>query len=211
MGPVGALLLAAGESRRMGTLKALLQWRDTTLLRHQVLTLQQAGLSPIVVVVGHRAPEMESHIANLFGVQTVHNPHYMEGKTTSIKAGLELLDSRDLKALLVLNVDQPRSFKTIAKVVAAHQSRHASITIPSHKGKGGHPVVFSAALLEEIKAISEDTQGLKAVVRRYESEVLRVDMDSDEVLLDLNSEAEYRRALETYGQDPQPPAKNQAR
>ena len=85
MGPVGALLLAAGESRRMGTLKALLPWRDTTLLRHQVSTLQQAGLSPIVVVVGHRAPEVESHIANVSGVQTVHNPHYMEGKTTSIK------------------------------------------------------------------------------------------------------------------------------
>ena len=199
MGRVAALLLAAGESSRMGGPKALLPWRGTTLLNYQVSTLRQAGLSPIIVVLGHGAQELEPHLKGAPGVKLVFNPRYRRGKTTSIKAGLEVLCASEMEAILVLNVDQPRTLETIAAIVGEHRRNAPLITIPTYRGKSGHPVVFSVALLEELMEISEDTQGLKAVTHGHKEDTRHVEIDSSEVLLDLNTEEDYRCALEEYG------------
>ena len=199
MGRVAALLLAAGESSRMGGPKALLPWRGATLLRYHVSTLHQAGLYPIIVVLGHGAQELEPSLKGAPGVKLVFNPCYHRGKTTSIKAGLEVLCASETESILVLNVDQPRTPVTIGAIVGEHRRSASLITVPTYRGKGGHPVVFSVALLEELMEISEDTQGLKAVTRGHKEDTRMVEIDSPEVLLDLNTEADYRRALEEYG------------
>ena len=199
MDRIGALLLAAGESSRMGEIKALLPWRGTTLLEYQVYLLQKACLDPIIIVVGHRHQELESLVGNNPKIRCVYNPHYPQGKTTSIKAGLAALQPSETEAILVLNVDQPRSPETLAHIIEAHHHHNAPITVPTHGGKGGHPVVFSSQLLGELMEISEETQGLKAVVKKHEKETVRVEVNSSEVLLDLNTEQEYQRALEQYG------------
>ena len=194
MGRVGVILLAAGQSRRMGELKALLPWRDTTLLNYQVSILHRANLTPIVVVLGHGATKLEAQLKGVPEVQLVFNPTYRHGKTTSIKAGLEVISRFDLDAILVANVDQPRSLETITAIVSDYSHNTPLITIPTYRSKRGHPVVFSVDLIDEIRSISEDDQGLKAITRGHINDIRYVEMNNPDVLLDLNTEEEYTRA-----------------
>ena len=88
MAAISAILLAAGESKRMGTMKALLPWKGSTLLEYQVTTLMDAGVSEICLVVGHKHKEVSNPVNGNSGLKLFVNDNYMEGKTTSIKAGL---------------------------------------------------------------------------------------------------------------------------
>ena len=81
----------------------------------------------------------------------------------------------------------------------APQGHSWLITIPTYRDKAGHPVILSTSLIDELMQISEDTLGLKAVVRRHEEETQRVPMDSPEVLIDLNTPEDYRSALKMLG------------
>ena len=213
MEDVAGLLLAAGQSTRMGEPKALLPWHGIPLLEHQLSTLALADISPVMVVLGHQFERLESLVRGRAGVQCVHNPDFRHGKTTSIKAGLHALQgaldsstppSSDVASVLVLSVDQPRSTDTIRRIIEEHHrppeagpldSSHR-ITVPTYDGKGGHPLVLSMSLMGELLEISEETQGLKAVVRRHLNETRRVGVDTPEILLDLNTPEDYRDAME---------------
>jgi molybdenum cofactor cytidylyltransferase len=190
-----ALLLAAGESRRMGQSKALLPWQGASLLLYQVTALKDAGIDRVVVVLGHQAQCLRPILEGQERVSLVFNPDYLQGKTTSIKAGLKALEASDLATLLVLNVDQPRRPETIRYLLQQHQSGHALITIPTYQGKGGHPIVLAPALLDELLLINEETQGMKAVAQRHKAHTQRVEMESPEVLWDLNTPEQYHEAL----------------
>ena len=196
MAAVIAILLAAGESRRMGQLKALLPWQGTSLLKHQVASLRAGGVDRVVVVLGHRSDELKAELAGIEGVAWQLNPDYLQGKTTSIKAGLSTLGTEQLDALLILNVDQPRNADVIRSLLKEHLSRGSLITIPTHNGKGGHPIILSLSLLDELREIDEETYGIKAVVQRHLDATRRVEMDTPEVLWDLNTPEEYQRVLE---------------
>ena len=191
-----AILLAAGESSRMGQLKALLPWRGQTLLEHQVAALRDGGADGVVVVLGHRSDELSPLVRGKEGIFWTVNPHYLQGKTTSIKAGVSTLDPRAVGDILLLNVDQPRSADDVSHVLSVHRAHDYWITVPEYKGKGGHPIVLSAALLPELLSIDEETQGIKAVVRRRPELVNRVPIDNPELLLDLNTPEQYRAAVE---------------
>ena len=192
-----ALLLAAGESRRMGRPKALLPWQDTTLLAHQISILLQGGASKVVVVVGHQAEKLKPIINDWAGVSWVLNPDYAQGKTTSIKIGLDALEPEKLKTILILNVDQPRSSETIQYLLQLHRESNKLITIPTYQGKGGHPIVIDPSLLSELKSISEETLGVKAVIREHPDSTQRVESGNAEVLWDLNTPQEYQTALDS--------------
>ena len=190
-----AILLAAGESRRMGSLKALLPWQGSTLLAYQIASLRQAGVEPVVVVLGHQAGRLKPEVEGKEGVIWRVNPDYRQGKTTSIKAGLNVLDPGRPSAILILNVDQPRSAETIGSLLLQHRQGGRSITIPRYRGKGGHPLVLDSALLEELKSIDEESLGVRAVVRRHQDATLLVEMDTPEVLWDLNTPEQYQAAI----------------
>jgi len=199
MADTAAILLAAGESRRMGRLKALLPWRGTTLLAHQVSALREAGAGRVVVVLGHQVELLVPVIEGRSGVTWALNPDYAQGKTTSIKVGLNALGPKDPGAVLILNVDQPRSPETIRDLIRRHYAGGSLITIPTFRGKGGHPIVVDPALLPELRSISEEALGVKAVVRAHEGSTRRVEMATPEVLWDLNTPGEYREALTAEG------------
>lgn len=189
-----AVLLAAGESSRMGQLKALLAWRGTSLLAHQLNSLREAGVQRIVVVLGHRAEQLQPLLEGREGVTPVVNPDYRQGKTTSIKAALEALEPESTAVLLILNVDQPRSAETIRFLLQEHRSASHLITIPTYLGKGGHPIILDLSLLQELRSIDEETQGIRAVVQRHQDSTQRVEVPYPEVLWDLNTPEEYQAA-----------------
>jgi len=199
MADVVAILLAAGESRRMGQLKALLPWQGVSLIKHQVASLRAGGVDQVVVVLGHRPDELKSELGDTAGVSWQLNPDYLQGKTTSIKVGLNALGTDQLQALLLLNVDQPRSAGVVRFLLEDYLSQGSLITIPTHNGKGGHPIILSPTLLDELRGIDEETFGIKAVVQRHLEDTRRVEMDSPEVLWDLNTPEEYQKVVSAQG------------
>lgn len=197
----------------MRTLKALLDWQGRPLIIHQIVALREAGAGEVVVVLGHRAPELQARIgANrevyaAGNVRCVINSDYAQGKTTSIKAGLRALapepnsnpesgsnSGSGSGPILFLNVDQPRSAGVIRQVLDAHCDGGALITIPTCNGKGGHPVAVSRELRGELLAISEATQGMRAVMNRRRAATRRVELGAPELLWDLNTPKQYRAA-----------------
>ena len=195
MAGIAAILLAAGESSRMGRSKALLPWQGKTLLAHQISALRQGGVDRVVVVLGHRPDTLRPVVQGHEGASWVVNLDYAQGKTTSIKAGLNALGPGELSVILILNVDQPRSASTIRDLVQRHRDNGGLITIPTHGGKGGHPILLDPVLLPELKSITEETLGVKAVVRAHENQTHRTEVATAEVLWDLNTPEEYEAAL----------------
>ena len=212
-GPTGApftsaVLLSAGVSRRMGTLKALLDWDGRSLIIHQIVALREAGADEVIVVLGHRGDELQARIGanrevyQAGNVRCATNPDYALGKTTSIKVGLGAIDSAigDAGTILMLNVDQPRSAPTIHQVLDAHRANpDALITIPTCRGKGGHPTAIDRALLPEMLDIDEATQGMRAVTLRHQNATQRVELGVAELLWDVNTPEQYRATLLAAG------------
>ena len=194
---ISAILTAAGESRRMGRPKPLLPWRGTTLVEHQIGALFEGGVSEVVVVVGHEADAVLAQVAHT-GARCVVNPDYLQGKTTSIKAGLRAV-SADADAVLLLAVDQPRTASIIAEVVTAHVRGDALITSPRYQGHGGHPLIFAASLRPELARITEAKQGIREVFQAHRDSVQEYALDDAMIRLDLNTPGVYEDAVRRYG------------
>ena len=197
MPQVWAILLAAGESSRMGQLKALLPWRNTTLLEYQLHSLLEAGVNQIAVVLGHDADRLKPVVDSVDNASWVMNPDYLLGKTTSLKTGAAALSGQPVSDVLLLNVDQPRNVDTVRVLLERHLASSYRITIPTHGGKGGHPILISAELLPELADIDEESQGLKAVVRRHADATERFEIDDPSLLWDLNTPEQYQKALDS--------------
>ena len=211
-----AILLAAGASRRMGTLKALLDWQGQPLIIHQIVALRRAGAAEVVVVLGHRADELQARIGvnsavyAVGGARCIVNGDYARGKTTSIIAGVSSIaasDATDPPAqsdgpIILLNVDQPRRAGVIRRILDAHRrSPDALITIPTCGGKGGHPIVVSRTLRPELLALTEATQGMRALTERHQARTQRIELDAPELLWDVNTPEQYRAALAAAAAD----------
>ena len=181
----------------MGQSKPLLPWRGVTLVEHQIHALLNGGVSEVVVVVGHEAGAVAAQVSET-SAHCVVNADYLQGKTTSIKAGLCAI-SPDADAILLLAVDQPRTDAIVSAVVRAHISANALITSPRYQGHGGHPLIFSASLREELARISEEKQGIREVFQAHRDSVQEYEMDDPMIRLDLNTTAAYEDALRRYG------------
>ena len=197
MAGISAILTAAGESKRMGRPKPLLLWHGRTLVEYQTATLREAGLSEVVVVLGHEADSIRPYITGP-GVSSVVNPDFRLGRATSIKAGLRSADP-DAEGILLLGADQPRPAHIISAIIDSHARERALITSPRFDGRGGHPLVFAASLRPELEAISEETEGIREVFRVHRTHVNEVVMGDPIVCLDLNTPDEYEEAKARYG------------
>lgn len=191
---VSAILLAAGESTRMGDLKALLPWQGRPLIAHQIAELLAAGVAEVIVVTGHAADRIAPHLPADPRVREAFNADYRTGRSASVRAGLAAIDP-GAADLIILNVDQPTARGIIHRLIGAHQAAGAPISVPTRAGKRGHPPIFNRALAPEIAAIDEATEGLKRVVRTHAADLQPVEIDSPLVTLNLNRPAEYAAAV----------------
>ncbi len=191
-----AILLAAGESTRMGSPKPLLDWFGAPLVQRQVEALLEAGVTDVYVVTGHRAYEVQAAIRGEHA-HRVLNPHYRLGKTTSIKAGLAELPP-DADPIVLLAVDQPRPAWLIREVIEAHLAGDALITMPEYLGRGGHPIVFAGSLRVQLDNISEETEGIREVIRAHTDQTARLAVDTPLARLDLNTPGALKAAREVF-------------
>ena len=193
---VAAILLAGGESTRMGVPKPLLEWGGYTLIEYQLAQLKGPPLDRVVVVLGHRADDVLPYVRGA-GAQAIVNELYAEGRASSLRVGAAALPD-DTKAVLILNVDQPRPHDVIARLVDVHRHSGSLITVPTFEEKRGHPPVLDGSLLPELRAVNEATQGLRAVIARHEADVTELAFETAAVLLDLNQPQDYQQARASY-------------
>ncbi len=191
----------------MGQLKALLPFQGSSLIEYQVRSLKKAGVVRTMVVLGHDISQLSPLLEGVSGVEWVNNPDYRQGKTTSVKAGMGALQDAATEAagILVLNVDQPRTPECVRHIMEQHVGQQHGrgapclMTIPTYRGKGGHPIIFHPSMVPEVMEIEEGDQGLKALVRKHEDRTLRLETDNPEVLFDLNTAEDYQAALAHFG------------
>ncbi|MBI2762102.1 MAG: nucleotidyltransferase family protein [Chloroflexi bacterium] len=196
------ILLAAGLSSRMGQTKPLLPWDGRTLIAYQVAQLHEAGVGDVVVVVGHDAGRVAA-AARSAGARVVVNRRYLEGRAGSVRAGaLALRD--ESSAVVLLSADQPRPSSLTRRLLEEHVRRGAAITVPRLHARRGHPTVLAGSLLDELRAVSEETEGLRAIIRAHADEINDVDVTDPRALLDVNTPEAYRDARRAFGLEPCP-------
>jgi molybdenum cofactor cytidylyltransferase len=200
-----AVLLAAGDSERMGAPKALLPWRGQSLLRHQLQQIQKSSVRECVTVLGRDADRLAPMVSNwmrpTWKSRAVFNPRHSEGKSASIRAGLTSLCTRP-DGILIAAVDQPLDHRLVNALISRATEEwergaavgRRTILIPTFAGRRGHPPLFSGSLIGELMGISEESQGLRAVVRRDAGRVFEVSWRSDEIFLNLNSPVDLEPA-----------------
>jgi molybdenum cofactor cytidylyltransferase len=192
---VGAVVLAAGQSRRMGEPKLLLPWGDgSTIIREvcgQVVTAE--GLGEVIVVAGRWRAEIEAQVADL-PLRVVDNPRHAEGEMiSSLLVGLDAL-GEDYDACLVVLGDQPAiEIGVIEDVLAAYFKGRGKIVAPRYRGQRGHPIIFDRALWAALRALPQDGAP-RDVLRAHPDDLYHLEVESDSVLLDVDTPADYRRA-----------------
>lgn len=194
---IAGLVLAAGESSRMGTDKALLTYHGRTFLEIILATLRKASISRIAVVLGHHADEVQRRI-NFQGVAVVLNQDYSRGQTSSLQAGLKALESPDLDAFVLCLVDQPAvSVEVVQRLIAAFRESGSPVVIPTYQNQRGHPVLIGRALFEELKSLSHD-RGANTVVHEYRGATRFVPVSDPGILLDVDDPDAYRRLTDGH-------------
>jgi CTP:molybdopterin cytidylyltransferase MocA len=181
----------------MGRPKPLLQWHGVPLVRYQIDGLLRGDVREVIVVVGHEH-ELVARQVSGDGVRSIINPNYKHGKTTSVLKGVFSADP-DATDFLLLAVDQPRTPDIIEKVIESHVQNNALITSPRYRGRGGHPLMFSAILRGELESITDEGRGVREVFDVHRGEVNEVVIDDPIVRLDLNTPEEYEAAKVKFG------------
>ena len=187
---LAGIILAAGASRRMGTPKALLDYRGETFLARLVRVLG-AVCDPVIVAVGQHEAEIRAQVRT--GVKFVVNPDPERGQLSSLQTALAALPA-NAEGFVFTPVDSPAvAPETVAKLAAAFQSRASEtlLVIPRHQGRKGHPVFAARSVAEELLALPPTAQA-REVIRGHADRTLFVDLDDAGVLTDVDDPAAYR-------------------
>jgi molybdenum cofactor cytidylyltransferase len=190
---LSAILLAAGQSKRMGKPKQLMPLGKHTLLEQAVDNLLNSSVGETIVVVGHKAEEITEIIAKK-PVKIVLNPDYQQGMSTSIIAGLIMVDPRSRAVMLALG-DQPLvASRTINQLIEAFKKNKKGIAVPTYQGRRGHPIIFDIKYKSELFKLKGDIGG-REIIRDHPDDVLKVAVDSESVVSDIDTQEDYKANL----------------
>ena len=193
MNNFSAIILAAGESRRMGRPKLLLPWGRTTVLGQVVSTFAAAGLKDIIVVTGgaqELITNLVSDLAKSYPVRAVYNPKYASGgMLSSIQTGLTSISTLSRAALIGLG-DQPQVLEiTVRQICSAFIQTGSLLVIPSFQNQRGHPWLASRSLWSEILSLPTGSTPSQ-FINNHTDRILYVESDKS-ILLDLDIPEDY--------------------
>jgi molybdenum cofactor cytidylyltransferase len=191
---VGAVVLAAGRSTRMGEPKQLLRLGKSTVLEQTLDNILGARVDDVVLVLGSSAEIIRRQVpASTFeGLKVVVNEAYGQGMASSLREGLSALDPQIDAALIVL-ADQPFVRpETFGRIVDRYRRSEAEIVIPTHKGSRGNPVLLDRAVFPEILALDGDI-GCRAIFGGHLEGIVMVEVDDAGILIDIDNKADYER------------------
>lgn len=201
-GGISAILLAAGESRRMGHLNKLaLPVDGIPLLQRTVQTLLQARLREVVVVVGHEQHSVRRMLAGI-PVRIVSNDRYMEGQMTSVYCGMQALQ-QPCDGVMVCLSDQPLlEIHDINRLVDHFLNKPAAVLVPTYRGQRGNPIILASQYRADILN-GERNLGCKRFIEKNPDLVTTLECDNDHVVFDLDTPEDYARLQLRLGDSPQ--------
>jgi molybdenum cofactor cytidylyltransferase len=192
---ISAIVLAAGESKRMGKSKLLLKWQGKIILKHVLDNLLNSRVDEVILVLGPEADRILKRVP-AEKVKIVINPDYKEGMSASIRQGLRAMDEK-AKAFLIVLGDQPGISKEVLdRLITDFQRIHPkkNIVLPTYRGSRGHPVLFSVKYLKEALRLKGDV-GCRQILMDHPEDILAIEMDTDAVLNDIDTPEDYRERL----------------
>lgn len=188
-----AIVLAAGQSRRMGLQKLLLPFAGKTVIAHIVGQLLAGAIDKIYVVVGYEANRIAEQISS-HSVSVVTNRNYESGMLSSVRCGFEALPQQ-CEAVLVALGDQPGiTLELVDNMVRSFTKTDKRILVPLYRGKRGHPVLVSTHYREEIMT-SYDDVGLRGLLHTHPDDVFELNVSTSAVLQDMDYPEDYLREL----------------
>jgi molybdenum cofactor cytidylyltransferase len=185
---IAAIILAAGRSRRMGEFKPLLPFGNQTVIESCVGNLRAAGVSEIVVVIGHQAGAVREQL-NSASVAFVTNSNPDSEMSASIALGVDALSEMG-RAVLITPVDHPAIHPETIGLLMEKWRGGAKLIQPEFQGKGGHPVLIDLSYRDELKRLDSDT-GLRGFFNKHRADVLRLPVDSPFVARDMDTWEDY--------------------
>ena len=190
---VSGIILAAGESRRMGRAKQLLPLGGATMLQRAVQNLLASRLGEVILVLGHRAGAIRP-LFRSYPVKVVLNRRYREGISTSIIAGV-LATREDSDAFLIALGDQPLIGPQVVNILLQAQGESSKgIVVPAFRGQPGHPVLFHRRYRQELLRLTGDV-GARAVLEAHPDDLVTVEVETEAVLQDIDRWEDYQRLL----------------
>ena len=188
---ISAIILAAGEGKRIGSTKALLNWGNENLINYQINSLSHESITEKIVVVGSESEKVKKSISKN-EIKIAENNNYLSGKTSSIKKGISYIGN-DQNDILLIAVDQPRTEDLINKVVDFHITNplDKKISMPYKEGHGGHPIIFSNLFLDDLSKIKEESFGIREIIKNNSKSIIRFKTTDFSSNIDINTSEDY--------------------
>ena len=187
---ISAILLAAGQSKRMGELKQLMPFGQSTIVRQAVDNLLGSAVVEVIVVVGYRAEDVTKAIAAK-PIRIVMNPDYEQGMSTSIIAGLNLVHG-GVQAVMLAMGDQPLvNSETMNILIEEFCNHDKGIAVPTYQGRRGHPIIFAIKYKNKLLKLKGDVGG-RQIIKDHPDDVLEVAVDSESIVADFDTTDDYQ-------------------
>ena len=189
---ISAIILAAGESRRMGQPKMLLPWGKETVIEHVVAVFLSAGIKDIIVVTGSGREEVEKAI-DRYPVRKLYNRNYASGEMlSSLQCGLREMPKRAQATLIGLG-DQPQVQESSVRLICeVYRESNSRLVVPSFGRKRGHPWLMARSLWEEILAL-KPPETPRDFLNKHADEIRYLDSETPTILADLDTPEDYRK------------------
>ncbi len=193
---LSAVILAAGDSSRMGAPKAALVTPDSgdSFIARIVRTLRAADVEDLIIVTGRHHDAVLEALARdrvMPSPRIVRNPDPSRGQLSSLLAGMDAVLTARTEALMMTLVDVPLvRVSTVIAVIDEWRRSRAPIVRPAIGDRHGHPVIFDRAVFDEIRRAGLDV-GAKSVVRAHEHEIVNVPVDDEGCVRDVDTPADY--------------------
>lgn len=194
---ITAIILAAGESKRMGQPKMLLPWGNETVLTHVISVFQRAGVDELLIVTGGAKEQVKELVSSLF-VKTIYNEEYAEGEMlSSIQCGMRALGPQT-KAVLIGLGDQPQVRDgSVRRVCEAFRESRSNLVVPSYQMRRGHPWLAARPLWDELLNL-KSPMSPRDFLNKYQAEICYVNVDDPGILADLDTPEDYLRSKQQY-------------
>ena len=188
---ISAILLAAGQSQRMGgDNKLIKKYNKKYLINHILDALIKSKVKKIIVVLGFQTSKVKKIIVEDKKISFVYNKNYKSGMASSIKTGLKRISKKNI-GFLIIHADMPQiSRKIINKLYEAIKSKDKEIFVPTYKRKLGNPVGFKYSMLESLKKITGD-RGAKKIIKRNKKKLYLIKVNSKSIFNDLNTPIDF--------------------